>query len=123
MITKINKLKRFGIYQNYTWGAIDDFKNKNLVYGWNYSGKTTLSKLFQVLEFKDKNKCFNGSEIEITINDGTTTRIINQDNLASFPFIVKVFNTEYIKRIFVWDDPKTGFSPIAFYLGVAAGDL
>ena len=123
MITKINKLKRFGIYQNYTWGAIDDFKHKNLVYGWNYSGKTTLSKLFQVLEFKDKNKCFSGSEIEITINDGTTTSIINQDNLASFPFIVKVFNTEYIKRIFVWDEPKTGFSPIAFYLGDAAGDL
>lgn len=94
-----------------------------MVYGWNYSGKTTLSKLFQVLEFKDKNKCFSGSEIEITINDGTTTSIINQDHLASFPFIVKVFNTEYIKRIFVWDEPKTGFSPIAFYLGDAAGDL
>lgn len=123
MIIKINKLKRFGIYQNYTWGAIDDFKNKNLVYGWNYSGKTTLSKLFQVLEFKDKNKCFSGSEIEITINDGTTTRTINQDNLSTFPFIVKVFNSEYIKRIFVWDEPKAGFSPIAFYLGDAAGDL
>jgi len=56
MILKINKLKRFGIYQNYTWGAIDDFKKKNLIYGWNYSGKTTISKLFQVLEFKDKNR-------------------------------------------------------------------
>jgi len=122
MITQINKLRRFGIYQNYTWGAIDDFKHKNLVYGWNYSGKTTLSKLFQVLEFKDKNKCFSGSEIEISINDGTT-KIINQDSLASFPFIVKVFNSEYIKRIFVWDEPKTGFSPIAFYLGDEAGDL
>lgn len=123
MITKINKLKRFGIYQNYTWGAIDDFKHKNLVYGWNYSGKTTLSKLFQILEFKDKNKCFSGSEIEITINDGTRTITINQDNLAAFPFVVKVFNSEYIKRIFVWDEPKTGFNPIAFYLGDAAGDL
>ncbi len=123
MITKINKLKRFGIYQNYTWGAIDDFKKKNLVYGWNYSGKTTLSKLFQILEFKDKTRFFNGSEIEITIDDGTTTRIINQDNLSTFPFLVKVFNSEYIKRIFTWDEPKTGFSPISFYLGDAAGDL
>jgi len=123
MIVKINKLKRFGIYQNYSWGEIDDFKNKNLVYGWNYSGKTTLSKLFQVLEFKDKNKCFSGSEIEITINDGANTKTINQENLASFPFYVKVFNSEYIKRIFTWDDPKTGFNPIAFYLGDEAGDL
>lgn len=122
MITKINKLKRFGIYQNYTWGAIDDFKKKNLVYGWNYSGKTTLSKLFQVLEFKDKNKCFSGSEFEITINDGAT-KTVNQETLSTLPFYVKVFNSEYIKRIFTWDEPKSGFNPIAFYLGDEAGDL
>lgn len=123
MITKINKLKRFGIYQNYTWGAIDDFKIKNLVYGWNYSGKTTLSKLFQVLEFKDKNRCFSGSEIEITTSDGTTTRTYNQDSLNTFPFTAKVFNSEYVKRIFTWDEPKAGFNPISFYLGDTAGDL
>lgn len=122
MITQINKLKRFGIYQNYTWGAIDDFKKKNLVYGWNYSGKTTLSKLFQVLEFKDKNRCFSGAEIELTVNDGTT-KTFNQNTLNTFPFSVKVFNSEYIKRIFTWDEPKTGFSPISFYLGDTAGDL
>jgi wobble nucleotide-excising tRNase len=123
MITKINKLKRFGIYQNYTWGDIDDFKKKNLVYGWNYSGKTTLSKVFQVLEFKDKNRCFSGSEIEITTNDGLTTKTYNQDTLNTFPFTVKVFNSEYIKRIFTWDEPKAGFNPISFYLGDTAGDL
>lgn len=123
MLTQINKLRRFGIYQNYTWGAIDDFKKKNLVYGWNYSGKTTLSKLFQVLEFKDKNRCFSGSEIEITTNDGTTTKTYNQDTLNSFLFAVKVFNSEYIKRIFTWDEPKSGFNPISFYLGDTAGDL
>lgn len=123
MITKINKLKRFGIFQNYTWGAIDDFKKKNLVYGWNYSGKTTISKLFQVLEFKDKNKYFSGSEIEISFDDGGTANTINQDNVSTFPFFVKVFNSEYIKRIFTWDEPKAGFNPISFYLGDAAGDL
>lgn len=122
MITQLNKLKRFGIYQNYTWGGIDDFKKKNLVYGWNYSGKTTLSKLFQVLEFKDKNRCFSGAEIEISVNDGTN-KTYNQDTLNSFPFAVKVFNSEYIKRIFTWDEPKSGFSPISFYLGDTAGDL
>lgn len=123
MITQINKLKRFGIYQNYTWGAIDDFKKKNLIYGWNYSGKTTLSKLFQVLEFKDKSRCFSGSEIEITTNNGTTSQVYNQDIINSFPFVVKVFNSEYIKRIFTWDEPKSGFNPISFYLGDTAGNL
>lgn len=123
MIAQINKLKRFGIYVNYTWGSIDDFKKKNLIYGWNYSGKTTLSKLFQILEFKDKNRCFSGSEIEITIHDGITKKRYDQDSLNLFPFAVKVFNSEYIKRIFTWDEPKSGFEPISFYLGDAAGDL
>ena len=56
MITKINKIKDFGIFQNFAWDGLDSFTKKNLIYGWNYSGKTTLSKLFQNLEFKDKNK-------------------------------------------------------------------
>lgn len=123
MIIQINKLKRFGIYQNYSWGTIDDFKKKNLVYGWNYSGKTTLSKLFQILEFKDKNRCFSGSEIEITTFDGTTKKTYNQETINSFPYTVKVFNSEYINRIFTWDEPKSGFNPISFYLGDTAGNL
>lgn len=123
MIKKITKLKRFGIFQNYTWGAIDDFKHKNLVYGWNYSGKTTLSKLFQILELNDKTKYFTGSEFEITIDDNGTEKQINQDTLATFPFFVNVFNSEYTKRVFTWDEPKAGFNPIAFYLGDPAGDL
>lgn len=123
MIIQINKLKRFGIYQNYSWGTIDDFKKKNLVYGWNYSGKTTLSKLFQILEFKDKNRCFSGSEIEITTIDGTTKKTFNQETINSFPYTVKVFNSEYINRIFTWDEPKSGFNPISFYLGDTAGNL
>src|SRR5690606_23087831 len=108
MITQINKLKKFGIYQNYTWGTIDNFSKKNLVYGWNYSGKTTLSKLFQVLEFKDKNRCFSGSEIVITASEGTVTKTYNQDTINTFPYNVKVFNSEFINRIFTWDEPQTG---------------
>jgi wobble nucleotide-excising tRNase len=123
MITKINKLKRFGIYQDFSWGAIDDFKKKNLIYGWNYSGKTTLSKLFQVLEARDKNKCFSGSEFEITVVDSGATKTFNQDNLQSFPFKIKVFNSEYIKDVFTWDEPKSGINPISFYLGDEAGNL
>src|SRR5690606_23601798 len=111
------KLKRFGIYHDYTWGGIHEFRKKNLVYGWNYSGKTTLSKLFQVLEFKDKNRCFNGSEIEVACQHGVGESVFNQDSLDTFPFYVKVFNSEYVNRIFTWDEPKSGFNAISFYLG------
>ncbi len=123
MIKKISKLKHFGIFQNFSWGALDDFKDKNLIYGWNYSGKTTLSKLFQLLEFKDKTKYYNGSEFELSVDDNGNSHKYTQDTLVSFPYQVKVFNTEYIKRVFTWDEPKSDFPAISFYLGDPAGNL
>ena len=120
MITKISKLKDFGIFNNFSWGSLDDFKKKNLIYGWNYSGKTTLSKLFQILEIKDKDKYFRGSEFQVnTEQNGNFT----QTNVQDFPFITKVFNTGYIKRIFTWDSPNTDIEPISFYLGDPAGNI
>lgn len=123
MLTKVDKLKDFGIFQNYTSNGLDDFKKKNLIYGWNYSGKTTFSKLFQNLEFKDKDKYFKGCEFEFTTEINGTTQSFNQDNIEHIPFTVKVFNSEYIKRIFTWDIPNSDIKPISFYLGDPSGNL
>ena len=123
MITKINKLKDFGIFHNFIWNGLDNFKKKNLIYGWNYSGKTTISKLFQNLEFKDKNKYFSDSEFDITTEKDNTNTNHTQNDLENFPFDVKVFNTNYIKRIFTWDNPDSDIQPISFYLGDPSGEL
>jgi wobble nucleotide-excising tRNase len=123
MIVKINKLQNFGIFQNFSWDNLDDFKNKNLIYGWNYSGKTTLSKLFQNLEFKDKGKYFSGSEFNITTKKNNISTKYGQNDLENFPYDVKVFNTNYIKRIFTWDEPHSDIQPILFYLGDPSGNL
>ncbi|WP_157206816.1 AAA family ATPase [Mariniflexile maritimum] len=123
MITKINKLKDFGIFQNFTWNGIDNFKKKNLIYGWNYSGKTTLSKLFQNLEFKDKNKYFTGSEFDFTTEKNNSPTNHTHNDLENFPYDVKVFNTNYIKRIFTFDVPNSDIQPISFYLGDPSGEL
>jgi wobble nucleotide-excising tRNase len=123
MLTKINKLKDFGIFQNFSWNGLDGFKKKNLIYGWNYSGKTTLSKLFQNLEFKDKSKYFSGSEFDITTEKEDASTNHSQNDLENFPYDVKVFNTNYIKRIFTWDNPHSGIQAISFYLGDPSGKL
>jgi len=51
MISKINKIKNLGlVFSNYTWDStIPDFKQFNLIYGWNGTGKTTLSRLFDAI--------------------------------------------------------------------------
>jgi wobble nucleotide-excising tRNase len=123
VIVKINKLKKFGIYQNFVWNQLDKFKKENLIYGWNYSGKTTLSKLFQNLELKNKDKYFSGSEFDISIEENNILTNHNQNDLESFPYDIKVFNTEYVKRIFTFDIPNSEIQPISFYLGDPSGEL
>ena len=39
-------------------------KLSNLIYGWNYSGKTTLSRIFHSFELKDFSSGFESSEFE-----------------------------------------------------------
>ena len=53
MITKITKLKNFGIFHDFSWNKdIPEFKRFNLIYGWNRSGKTLLSRIFTSCEKK-----------------------------------------------------------------------
>ena len=60
MITKISKLKNFGIFHDFSWKTeLPEFKRFNLIYGWNRSGKTTVSRIFGSCEKKccyDKEK-------------------------------------------------------------------
>ena len=66
MIKKINKIKDFGIYSDYRFARehTPEFKKYNLIYGWNYSGKTTLSRIFRSFELKDFSSGFESSEFE-----------------------------------------------------------
>lgn len=123
MIKKIVKLESFGIFKDFEWEGLDEFKDGNLIYGWNYSGKTTLSKLFQLLEYKGTRNFFENQSFELLVDDGGTDKTINQNNIDDFPFYVKVFNSEYIKSVFTWDDPGSDIDAISFYLGEQAGDI
>jgi wobble nucleotide-excising tRNase len=122
MITKVTSIKNFGIYKNFNWNAdINSFTKKNLIYGWNYSGKTTFSKLFNNLEEKKKTN-FPSSKYSFEISRNTES--YNQDTLIDFPYIVKLFNSEYIKNVFSFDSKTNdSFNPISFYLGDEAGEI
>lgn len=110
MISKISKLKNFAIFHNFTWKTeLSDFKKFNLIYGWNRSGKTTISRVFASCEKKctyDKDKFRqypaifdeNGNlgsegEFEIKTNDGTT---VKNTDIATNILPIKVFNQDFI---------------------------
>jgi wobble nucleotide-excising tRNase len=51
MIERIESIRDFGIFRDLSWdNNLSDFGKLNLIYGWNYSGKTTLSRIFQAIE-------------------------------------------------------------------------
>lgn len=108
MIKAINYIKDFGVFGHYTKSTeIDDFSKKNTVYGWNYSGKTTLSRVFQCLQNGKIDDYYAGASFEIELEDQT---IINEKNLTSFHGVVRVFNSDFIKDNLSFDGEA--FDPI-----------
>ncbi|MEA9428663.1 AAA family ATPase [Aeromonas caviae] len=96
-----------GVYQNYNRPAdTQEFGTKNLIYGWNYSGKTTLSRLFAQLESKTANPDLFGCEFSFgTDNDAITEKNFTQRNIS-----VRVFNSDFIKANLHFDGES--FNPI-----------
>ena len=121
MIKRINKIKNFGVFQNYRRsGDIRDFEEKNIIYGWNYSGKTTLSRLISYL---DKNVVIDDEykdvEFEVELEDGSR---IDNNNRDSSSLQVKVFNSDFIRDNLHFDSSDKKINGIKFAVG-DTGDI
>jgi wobble nucleotide-excising tRNase len=102
MITKINRIKKFGIYQDYSSKSdLKSFNQYNLFYGWNGSGKSTLANLLACIERKKQSDSHNDSEWEITTDNGSITNTTVQQNELN----IRVFNKDFVERnVFTTDD-------------------
>ena len=76
MIKRINKIKSFGVFSNYTRNSdLRDFEEKNIIYGWNYSGKTTVSRLISYLDKTTQiDDDYETAEFEVELFDGKKIR-------------------------------------------------
>lgn len=109
-IERISKVKNHRIFSGFVWPHdLLDFKEKNLFYGWNGTGKSTLSNLFRSIE---KRIAISEGEVEFVISgnkvDGTA--------LPTFQGLpqVRVFNKDFIT-----DNVFTSHGAVApiFFLG------
>lgn len=99
MIQQIKRLRDWGIFRDFTSDAASGgplFKKRNLIYGWNYSGKTTLSRLFQALQFPDRPLAYPACRFSVELNDGTEAT----ENNRTVPHPVRVFNRDFISANF-----------------------
>ena len=82
-------------------------KKLNIIYGWNYSGKTTISRLFQCLEKDEIHQDYPTCEFEIVDYEGNK---YTETNLGVTGKHVRVFNTDFIRKNLKWDGET--FEPI-----------
>lgn len=112
MIERINKIKNFGIFKDFKWNSdLPNFRQYNLIYGWNYSGKTTLSRIFGCIELKELHGDFQNAEFELI--DDQNNKITHED-LGKSPFQFRVFNTDFVEKNLHWNSQEA--KPI-FILG------
>ncbi len=110
MITKLD-IDAFGVFSKYVWkNEIKDdekFQSFNLIFGKNYSGKTTLSRIFKCIENKQILDNFKDSKFRIYFSDQSelsSTELVS----ANSPYTVKVFNSDFVKENLSWLQSDTG---------------
>lgn len=100
MFTKID-IKKFGLYKDFTWGRLPELGRVNIVYGRNYSGKTTLSRIFDGISLGQLHKDYLDGEFTLQTDDDTM-KTVSQSNMADCPYSVKVYNSDYVSRNLSW---------------------
>lgn len=96
MIKKIHYIKHLGVFEDYRVdSSLPDFTERNIIYGWNYSGKTTLSRLISYLD-KDMSidSDYSNLEFDVELDNGTH---ITHNNRASAICKTIVFNSDFIR--------------------------
>lgn len=103
-------IKKYGSYQGFVWRKGDDkfkFNKLNIIYGHNYSGKTTLSRIFHTLEKRNQHPDYLDVDYDIAFDDGT--KINSRDiNNFSTDYVVRVFNSDFIKDNLGWLHNRDG---------------
>lgn len=109
-ISRLHKAVNYRIFREFTWPpGLPDFARFNVIYGWNGSGKTSLSNLFRHIQ---KRQPLTDGQVEILIEQ---TRVAGTDfGTAALP-AVRVFNRDAVDRS-VFELGNQQLPPV-FFLG------
>ncbi|MCK4947823.1 MAG: AAA family ATPase [Candidatus Aureabacteria bacterium] len=93
-IKRIKEIKNIDAFETFCWDG-EDFKTYNLVYGWNGSGKTTVSRILNFIE----RKIIHIPElqsIEFTVQFDES--LIKKQDIENNSLSIRVFNEDFIKE-------------------------
>jgi len=109
MIKKIN-IGNFGVFKDYGWdttiGNKEGFRKLNIIYGRNYAGKTTLSRILRCIENNTLHLQYTNPDFELHLYNNTT---LTQHNL-NLPedYKIRVYNTDFVKDNLSWLQNEDG---------------
>ncbi len=107
-IIKIKEIHNLGIYSKFKWDSnCPEFKQFNFFYGWNYSGKTSLSRLFRCLEEKQCHPDYSNLSFKLETDNG---EISNKNIVNDYP--IRVFNEEFVEKNFKWNAEDHRVNPV-----------
>ena len=103
MLTSISQIKNLAVFRDFSWDeSVQDLDGKpiqlakvNIIYGRNYSGKTTLSRVVRSLETGSISDKFDSPEYTVTLNGGTT---VTHASPADHSLEVRVFNEDFVRE-------------------------
>lgn len=125
MIKKFTKIKNAGVFNDFDWPKNEkgtynhpfEFKDVNIIYGQNYSGKTTLSRIPRSFEKGKLPEGFESIEFEILTSSGKTYTQLDIKTLLSDDIAYKVFNEDFIRDNLVFFGVDTPHSAPFTILG------
>jgi wobble nucleotide-excising tRNase len=102
------RIRKFGVFDDYSRPpAVEDFSELNLIYGWNYAGKTTLSRILRSIETQTLHPDYSNARFEISTDSNST---ITESSLTTASEKIRVFNSDFVKENLSWDGEA--FEPI-----------
>lgn len=91
-LTRISRLRSCGIFRSFKWPSdLPELGRYNLIYGWNGTGKTTLSRLFRSLELRQPPTM---GDVVLRIEGSD----VPGDNFPRSNLQVRVFNRDFIHQ-------------------------
>ncbi len=108
----------FGSFSGFDWKTavregqtVSEFRRLNILFGRNYSGKTTLSRVFRSFEVGRLPENYKDPNFKIAFSSHTLT----QEDISSHSFDVRVYNTDFVSEnlSFLVDSTEGEIKPFA----------
>lgn len=102
MIRKIKSIGKLAVFKDFDWdkevrnesGNVLGFQAINIIYGRNYSGKTTLSRILRAMETGQLSDKFENPSFSVALADGTQ---VTQTSLLGHGKTIRVFNEDFVR--------------------------